>query len=273
MFRVFATTSVVGCAGNSFESCNTKDAHFKHMKITSSPDPPVLGQDVTLTLEGSLDKAVTSGVANINIKAGIIKFPLKVPFKNNVPSADFVSGQKVVATLGPFKYPNIRVPLIKMASGKIEVTDQDGEQVSCATFNLPAYSETAPVAIESSPPFVDCSGDGAHVKNRQLDVEPPVISKGKPFTVRGKGDLDEDISSGNMDLQIDLSLFKFGITSPFSISPPVKAAHADMTVGPLTMPKIPAVPHAKGSLKMTDHKVEELVCMNFNLPVMNDIAV
>merc|ERR1712183_682184 len=103
-------------------------------------------------------------------------------------------GEDSTITIGPFKYPNLKVPLIKTTNGKVEVVDQDGEQVSCASFNLPAYSETAPVSgfTVGDAPFVDCSSASAHVGNKQLDVEPPAIQKGVPFTVHGSGDLDED---------------------------------------------------------------------------------
>jgi len=264
---------VGGVAAQSFVSCNTDDAHFKDFKITSSPDPPVLGKDVTFTIEGAADKAMTGGSVTVSIKAGPINFPLSVPFTNNAPSGKFVAGQKVTASLGPFTYPNIKVPLIKNAKGKIEIMDQDGEQFSCATFTLPAYSATAPESTLGGAPFVDCSTDEAHFKNRYLDVEPPTIKKGTAFTVHGKGDLDEDVAEGNLDLQINLSLFSFGISSPFKISSPLKAAHADVTVGPIKLPSIPLIPNAKGSIKLSDKAAEELICYNFNLPIADAVSV
>merc|ERR1739849_46211 len=99
-------------------------------------------------------------------------------------------------------------------------------------------------------------------------------SKGVPFTVRGSGDLDEDISSGTADINVDLSLFKLAMSVPFSSTNPSKAGHADVPVGPITMPKIPLIPDAKGSIKVSDEKSEEVICYNFNVPVMEDaIAV
>lgn len=270
MFRV-AAVSATGVAAQSFTSCNTDAAHMKNFEITSSPDPPVLGEDVTFTVKGALDKQITAGSATISIKAGPINFPLTVPFtRNAIDTSAFVAGVDSTLTLGPFKYPNINVPLIKTTNGKVEVVDQDGEQVGCASFSLPAYSATAPVSDFGDAPFVDCASTGAHVGNKVLDVEPPTLSKGVPFTVRGSGDLDEDISSGVADINIDLSLFKLGMSIPFSASNPTKAGHADVTVGPITMPKIPLIPNAKGSIKVSDEKAEEVVCYNFNVPVFED---
>jgi hypothetical protein len=276
MVRVVAAALLSGAAAQSFTSCNTEAAHMKNFQITSSPDPPVLGEDVTFTITGALDKQITAGAVDINIKAGPINFPLTIPFQRNAvdPSA-FVAGQDTTITLGPFTYPNIKVPLIKTTSGKFEVVDQDEEQVSCAEFTLPAYSETAPTSkfTAGDAPFVDFSGASAHIGNKQLDVEPPTISKGVPFTVHGSGDLDEDITSGTADFNVDVSLFKLAMSVPFAVSSPAKAGHADVTIGPITMPSIPLIPNAKGSIKVADANAEEVICYNFNVPVAEAVAV
>jgi len=274
MMRAVAVAGITGVASQSFTSCGTAEAHMQNFKITSSPDPPVLGEDVTMTISGALDKQVTAGDVVISVKAGPISFPLTVPFKRNAvdPSA-FVAGQDTTITLGPFKYPNVNVPLIKTMNGKVEMHDQDSEQVLCSEFSLPAYSATAPAQDLSDAPFVDCGADTDHVKNKVLNVDPPTIKKGVPFTVNGAGDLDEDIVSGVQDIQVDLSLFKLGMSIPFAISRPVTAGHANVTVGPITMPSIPLIPNAKGSIKMSEQNGEEVICYNFNVPVAQEVAV
>jgi hypothetical protein len=274
MFRSVAVVSAAaGVAADSFTNCASADAHMKNFKITASPDPPVLGQDVTITVSGALDKQVTAGTATISVKAGPINFPLTVPFKNNAADpSKFVAGTEQTITVGPFTYPNIAVPLIKTMKGSMEVKDQDGEEVSCVSFELPAYSATAPASEYGDDPFVDCSSADAHVKNKNLDVEPPTIKKGVPFTVSGSGDLDEDIASGVADISVDLSLFKLDMSIPFAMDPPIKATHADVTVGPITMPSIPLIPNAKGSLKVNDANSEEVICYNFNVPVAETVV-
>lgn len=263
-----------GVAADSFTNCASTEAHMKNFKITASPDPPVVGENVTITVTGALDKQVTGGSAVINVKAGPINFPLTVPFKNNAADpSKFVAGQKQTITLGPFEYPNIKVPLIKKMTGKMEVKDQDGEEVSCVSFELPAYSSTAPATGFGDDPFVDCAGADAHVKNKSLDVEPPTLKKGVPFTVRGSGDLDEDVATGVADISVDVSLFKLKGSVPFSMDPPIRASHADLTVGPLTLPSIPLIPNAKGSIKVSDANTEEVICYNFNVPVAEAVEV
>jgi hypothetical protein len=273
MFRSVAVVSAAaGVAADSFTNCASADAHLTNFEITSSPDPPVPGQDVTFTVKGALDKQVTGGEATISVKAGPINFPLTVPFTNNAPGT-FVAGEGGTITVGPFTYPNINVPLIKTVNGKVEVKDQDGEEVSCVSFSLPSYSATAPASEVGDAPFVDCAGSDAHVKNKVLDVEPPTIKKGVPFTVRGAGDLDEDLANVVAAVSVDLSLFSLDMSIPVSVDPPVKASHADLTVGPITMPSIPLIPNAKGSIKVSDGNAEEVICYNFNVPVMDAVEI
>jgi len=275
MFRSVAVVgAAAGVAADSFTNCASADAHMTNFKITASPDPPVLGQDVTITVSGALDKQVISGAATISVKAGPIDFPLTVPFTHNAADpSKFVAGQEQTITVGPFTYPNVNVPLIKTINGKVEVKDQDGEEVSCVSFALPAYSSTAPTTKFGDDPFVDCGGADDHMKNKILDVEPPTIKKGVPFTVRVSGDLDEDVASGVADVSVDLSLFKLDMSIPFSMDPPIKAKHDDLTVGPLTMPSIPLIPNVKGSIKVNDANSEELICYNFNVPVAEAVEV
>jgi len=275
MFRSLAIVSAAaGAAADSFTNCASAGAHLKNFKITASPDPPVHGEKVTIIMKGALDKQITSGTATINIQAGPIKFPLTVPFKNNAADpSKFVAGQVQTLTLGPFVYPDSHVPWIKTTKGKIEVQDQDGEEVMCVSYELPAYSGSAPVSELRADPFVDCSGTDAHMKNKKLDVQPPTINKGVPFTVSASGDLDEAVASGVADLSVDLSLFKLDMSIPFSMHPSIKAQHADFIVGPLTLPNVPFIPNAKGNLKVSDAHSEEVICYNFNVPVAAAIAV
>jgi hypothetical protein len=119
---------------------------------------------------------------------------------------------------------------------------------------------------------VDCTDSYTwHLQNLEIDVEPPTIKKGVPFTVNTKSDIDEAISAGHVELNVDLSLFKLGLQMPFSMSPATPAmTGGDMTVGPITMPNIPLIPNAKGSIKLAEQNAETLACFNFNLPVMGE---
>jgi len=266
MFRLGASFAT-GVAAGSITSCAYDTAHLQNMQVTISPDPPVPGSEVTMTMEGTLDKTIQSGSISISVKAGIIKFPLTVPFASNAAALGSPdTPMKIV--VGPFTYPNINVPLIRTATGKVEIVDENAEQVSCMEFTLPTYSATAPVTTPDRLD-VDCTDSSSwHFKDLVVDVEPPTIKKGVPFTVNTKGSTDEEISAGHVELNVDLSLFKLGMTMPFSISPATPALSGDLTVGPITMPSIPLIPNAKGSIKLAEQNAETLACFNFNLPIM-----
>ena len=51
------------------------------------------------------------------------------------------------------------MPRIKTTSGKIEIKEQNGEQISCTNFNLPAYSETAAAEPCNAFKVIRCDGD------------------------------------------------------------------------------------------------------------------
>lgn len=261
---------ITAASAQSLTDCSDSSAHLKNAAITLSPDPPVLGEDVTFTVEGTLDEQITSGEVGISLMMGPINFPLTIPFAINGPAAGS-AGTPMKAIIGPFKYPNIKVPLISSTKGKIEIKEQNGEQIICTNFNLPAYSEIAPAQEYNDAPFEDCSDPSAHLTNLAVDVEPPTISKGVPFTVNIKGDLDEDVTSGSLDFSVNLSLFSFSINSPFSMTPAVKATEGvDVTIGPISLPNIPLIPNAKGSIKMAEQNGEQLACFNFNMPIAGE---
>ena len=54
-----------------------------------------------------------------------------------------------------------------------------------------------------------------------IESDPPELSKGDTVTLTG--DLDEDISSGNVDINIELSLFKLALAGPFAVEPSLPA--------------------------------------------------
>merc|ERR1712080_651576 len=105
-------------------------------------------------------------------------------------------------------------------------------------------------------------------------VTPPEISEGTPFTVNVKADLDEDITGGNLDFSVNLSLFSLSIKSAFSMSPALPATKGlDITIGTIKLASIPLIPNAKGSVKITEQNGEELTCANFNVPIFAGEAV
>jgi len=268
-----ATAFVLGtcqAVAQSFVSCNNDDAHFQNMAVSISPDPPILGGMTTMVIEGDVDKAISGGSATIQVSAGIIKIPsMTIPFSSNLQGPI----THVKATLGPFKYPNINVPLLNTVKMDIEVKDQDGEQVMCMHSSLPALGKDEP-ELETVP-FTNCADETtSHVKNFHIETDPVEPSKGDTITITSGGDLDEEVSSGNMDLSVDVSLFKLNMAIPFAIEPSISAiTGGELTIGPMKLIDIPLMPNAKGSAKLTEQNGEPLACLNFNVPLMGEVSV
>merc|ERR1711976_222874 len=241
------------------------DAHLQNMQLSISPDPPTLGGDTTIVIEGYVNKGLSGGVANIDVAAGPIKISsLSIPFSSNG-----VSGTNhIKATLGPFKYPDINVPLIKTVTMHTEIKDQDGEQVTCLDSKLPAFSSGKP-GLES--PIEDCSDSTYHAKIAHLETDPATPVKGQPLTITAGGSTDKAVTAGVADVNINLSLFKLGLSVPFAVEPGFGViSDAEITVGPFTLPKIPLIPNVKGAIKVVDQDSEPLSCINLDLPVMNE---
>jgi len=270
MKAVFVALGAVQTLGQSFTSCNTDAAHFQNMALSVSPDPPVLGGMTTIVVEGDLDKSISGGSITVELAAGIIKIP-----KSTIPFSTNRHGPvtHVKATLGPFKYPNINIPLIKTVKVSVEIKDQDDEQVACVDSSLPALS--SPDSALETIPFTSCDDETkSHTKNFHMETNPPEPVKGDKINITAGGDLDEDISSGNIALNVDLSIFKLNMDIPFAISPSVSSSTgAELSVGPLTLIDIPLIGNAKGTVKMTEQNGESFGCVDFNLPVMTSVAV
>jgi len=264
---------VAQATANSFESCNKDDAHFKNMAITVSPDPPKLGQMTTVVIEGDIDKSITAGKITSSLTAGVIKVPESTtPFSWNQQGP--VSHVKL--TLGPFKYPNIRVPLIKTIKAAVEVHDQDGEQVFCVKSTLPALSSEEPDVMDlQTVPFTSCNDETtSHVHNFHMETDPKEPKKGDMMTTTLGLDTDEDISSGHVAINVDLSLFKLNMDVPFAIEPALPTTNGvEVSVGPSKLENIPLIPNAKGSVHLFEQNGEPCGCVNFNVPVYGDVAV
>lgn len=268
-FLLFAASA----AAQSVSNCAGAGAHFQNMVVTASPDPPVNGEDLTIQFEGTFDKEVQHGVFVFSVKAGPIDLKaVNMPFSFSPGIGK--AGEKFTATVGPFKYPNLKVPLFNHFSGKIEISQDDGEEWLCIAYNLPTmYNPEAEAKKELEDTFVDCAdkSQAVHFQNFEITTDPAVPKKGDDMNVTIKGDLDEDLDKINLDFALDLSLLKFELNIPVTFSPAVKATTGIVAnVGPVNLQKIPLIPNAKGSCVLSDGNGEQISCVNYNIPVMGE---
>jgi hypothetical protein len=266
---------IAGATAGSINNCADSSAHLKSFEATISPDPPVKGQDVTMTFKGSMDEDTDKGTVIISAAAGPISIPsMKIPFDI---SPTIPHGGEVNLQVGPFQYPDISVPLLSSITSHMEMHDKNDEMVMCVDTTLPAAQEATflQAPVKASPPFVSCAGSGAHIKNGGVDVSPAQPQKGKDVTITFTGDLDETISSGVVELDINLVIFTLSMKIPFKLAeqgvPATNSVKA--VIGPFTLPNIPLIPNVKGSVKVSEQNGEEVTCTNFNMPIADAIEV
>jgi len=272
MARLGMMMFVAGATAQSLTNCAGAAAHFQNMAVSISPDPPVRGENVTIQFTGTFDKEVQHGVMVASVKAGPINLKaVNLPF--HFTPAVGAAGQLFTGTVGPFQYPSVRVPLFSSFSGKIEVTQDDGEEWLCIAYNLPSYYDPEPEPKLQDGPFADCTDPtkAVHVHNFEITTDPVAPQKGDDMNVTLKGDLDEDVDTLNMDFSMDLSIVKVNLHLPISFSPALPATTGvQADIGPVNLVSIPLIPNAKGSAVLTDKNGEQLSCINYNIPVMGE---
>jgi hypothetical protein len=260
------TAAVLGLLGGaqaqSVSSCGAAGDHFSNVKITLSPDPPVLGQPFSFNMEGDLDEALAGGNANIdlNVKAlGIINEPVKVssPFTY---SPGVASGHTVVS-VGPVNLPKIPLPGGVDVTGTVKITNGKKEAVACIKMDLNMGAATEAPALETKDsPVTDCTKASDHMKNFKFSDDSTGVT-----TITGT--LDEDVAKVDVgvDLNIKIPLVplpEIKLDIPASISPAVKKGDLKITVGPAVseVPNGPVI-DVTGNVKINDGNAEEIVCL------------
>jgi len=252
----------------SVASCGAAGDHFSNVKITLSPDPPVLGQAFSFTMEGDLDEALAGGSANVdlNVKAlGIINEPVKVssPFTY---SPGVASGHSTV-TVGPVNLPKIPLPGGVDVTGTVKITDTKKEPVACIQLNLKVGGASdvpalkAPQAKTDPSPVTDCTKASDHMKNFKFSDDTTGVT-----TITGTLDEDVDKLSVGVDLTVKVPLIpipEIKLSIPASISPAVKKGDLKITVGPAVseVPAIAVPVTVSGNVKVNDGNAEEIVCL------------
>jgi len=270
MMKSAAVLALVGGAqSQSVSSCGAAGDHFSNVKITLSPDPPVLGQPFSATVEGDFDEVFAGGNANIdlNVQAlGIINEPVKVSYPFTY-SPGIASGHSTV-TVGPVNLPSIPLPGGVDVTGTVKLSDPKKEPVACIKMDLKigGASETPAVAAPelkstSASPVTDCTKATDHMKNFKFSSDATGVT-----TVTGT--LDEDVAKVNVgvDLNIKVPLVpipEIKLSVPASISPAIKQGDQKITVGPAASetPANPTPVTVSGNVKVNDGNSEEIVCL------------
>ncbi|KAN0030434.1 hypothetical protein ACTA71_006769 [Dictyostelium dimigraforme] len=107
---------------------------FKINKLTLSPDPPIVGRDVSVSLEGALNEEIQSGSSIFNVAFFMNGSWRDLPTFHN----DICKVLKCPVAAGPFTFStSIKVPIFTphgQYKGQITLTDQQNRNVTCLTF-------------------------------------------------------------------------------------------------------------------------------------------
>jgi len=279
MLKTAAVLALVGGAqSQSVSSCGAAGDHFSNVKITLSPDPPVLGQPFSFNMEGDLDEALAGGNANIdlNVKAlGIINEPVKAsaPFTY---SPGVASGHTTV-TVGPVNLPKVPLPGGVDVTGTVKITNTKKEPVACIKMDLKiggaseAPALEAPQAKTDDSPVTDCTKPSDHMKNFKFSDDSTGMT-----TITGT--LDEDVAKLNVgvDLNIKVPLVplpEIKLAVPASISPAIKKGDLKITVGPIVSDNGAPPVTVSGNVKVNDGNAEEIVCLQIGNSTHTDSIV
>jgi len=261
--------------GQSVKSCGAATDHVKNVVVTLTPDPPVPGQDITVTIEGDNDGDVSTGSINLDLAVqamGVINNKVQVGAPFNFSPTPFKKGDLKIV-VGPT--PLIKAPGTTTISGTVKAVNAANEQLFCVDLDLKSVSDinTLSLAKESATAtggVTSCTQDSDHIKNFVLDT-----SGGK---IDVKGQLDEDITT--FHVAVDATLKKLFISLPIKLDVPVTFTNPlpkgdfELSLGPMTggLSPDPQVSLA-GTVKMNDQNSEEVFCLNVDQVVEKEIIV
>jgi len=124
----------------------------------------------------------------------------------------------------------------------------------------------------ASQSVTSCGSDSDHLKDVKITVSPDPIKAGSPFTITASGNLDEAIVGGSATADLDIKALGIidkhvSSESPFTISPGIAVGAQSLTIGPVSLPKLPGSVVLQGTVHLTNSKAEPLACIKFDLNV------
>jgi hypothetical protein len=236
---------------------------------------------MTLSLSGTLDKALSSGYVSADLDVKLLsivdkKVSVTTPFHWQNPQGGLPSGD-IAITVGPFSLPNI--PGDAVIKGRVTLTDHTHHPVACVALDIdaPALAQVADEAppasgLESSAtPVALCSGPDDHLKGLHWKTSAGVSSI--------TGSLDEDVSKFvvKADLTLHVGWLKhlLKLDVPVTYTPGFKHGPFKATVGPANNSESAEAatsdgvtlnfkPRLNGKVTFEDSASQEIMCLNVN---------
>lgn len=237
---------------------------MQNVVLKVSPDPPVKGQPLSITVSGTLDQDFGAGSADVelDVKAlGIINKQVKVSSPFTFAPA-FKQGPQSL-TVGPFTLPSL--PGSVSAKGTVKLVNDKSEPVTCVNVNLDmpameAANLTAGPGSEQVAVEASCAKSTDHLKNIQ------VSNSGGVTTVTGS--LDEAVTKATA--HVDLTVHEiFGIPVkldiPVALSPGLPSGDLKITAGPVKFGEMKAempLVSVTGTVTIDDGNNQEITCIS-----------
>jgi len=270
---VFVLAFIALSNAQSIKSCGSDGDLLQNAVFSVSPDPVVKTSPLTITASGTLSQAVTDGTIAIDLQLkalGIID--------KHVTSTDtfqytpgFPAGDTKIV-IGPFSLP--KLPGSVGVSGTIKIVEKStGKQMLCVQINMvvtdteiidtPIVMTNEATLVKDLAPVTDCGTDADHLKNRNVTNVDGVLT--------ADGDLDEDISAGqvNINLAVVASIFKIPIVMniPFTSTQPIPKGHQHFMGSKVTYTSNSGiVVTVKGTVKVNDANAQQIICANVDSP-------
>mmetsp|Transcript_10751 Transcript_10751/g.20039 ORF Transcript_10751/g.20039 Transcript_10751/m.20039 type:complete len:298 (-) Transcript_10751:122-1015(-) len=117
-----------------------------------------------------------------------------------------------------------------------------------------------------------CGGASDHLSNVEVKVTPDPIQKGGSFTLEMSGMLDEDLTDGNVEANLDVKALKVidkkvAKASPFSLSPGLKKGPQHIVIGPVSLPDLHGSVVVSGQVHLKNKAGEPVACVALDLNV------
>ncbi|KAJ6252723.1 hypothetical protein M0813_13934 [Anaeramoeba flamelloides] len=143
MFRLFLISLILVSSvfSQEWEICDkTIDYELTLQNVTISPDPPRVGRDVTIKLEGELIKIVDGGSVNI-----LIKYDGTTIYNRESELCSDPDDFPCPHPQGKVKFhKSLQIPSFAPAgtySGQISITDQDNDApIICFKYDMPVVN-------------------------------------------------------------------------------------------------------------------------------------
>lgn len=287
MAKFVIAALLVGTSAQTLTNCNP-DSPAKITTMEIVPDPPKPGQDAEIHFGANFPTSGNHLRVVVDVQAGPIDIQA-MTFDLNVTKKVGQPNQDVAVQIGPFKWPNLNIPLIPKVRGQVKVSDIDSPEDSpvCIAYAIKVEHDPAfPTSGYGDAPISTCLKDGEvpHLKVKEADLQPPNPVKGDTVHAHFAGALlDEDITEVTADIDVDISIVRIPLSLPIkfypslgSLVPDVLSAGMEMNIGPFGLVDVPLIPNAKGSVRITDKADgtgDVVQCANFNMPVMDTMTV